>query len=98
DLDEIDKIARKGENPSATRDVSGEGVQQGLLKILEGTKCSVAPRGTKKYSQQEYVQVDTTHILFICGGAFVGLDQIIGRRIGKSGIGFGATIEAKADK
>jgi ATP-dependent Clp protease ATP-binding subunit ClpX len=97
-IDEIDKIARKGENPSATRDVSGEGVQQGLLKILEGTKCSVAPRGTKKYSQQEYVQVDTTHILFICGGAFVGLDQIIGRRIGKSGIGFGATIEAKQDK
>jgi ATP-dependent Clp protease ATP-binding subunit ClpX len=97
-IDEIDKIARKGENPSATRDVSGEGVQQGLLKILEGTKCSVAPRGTKKYSQQEYVQVDTTHILFICGGAFVGLDTIIGRRIGKSGIGFGATIEAKADK
>jgi ATP-dependent Clp protease ATP-binding subunit ClpX len=97
-IDEIDKIARKGENPSATRDVSGEGVQQGLLKILEGTKCSVAPRGTKKYSQQEYVQVDTTHILFICGGAFVGLDHIIGRRIGKSGIGFGATIEAKQDK
>ncbi|MCK6548226.1 ATP-dependent Clp protease ATP-binding subunit ClpX [Myxococcota bacterium] len=97
-IDEIDKIARKGENPSATRDVSGEGVQQGLLKILEGTKCSVAPRGTKKYSQQEYVQVDTTHILFICGGAFVGIDQLIGRRIGRSGIGFGATIEARESK
>jgi ATP-dependent Clp protease ATP-binding subunit ClpX len=97
-IDEIDKIARKGDSPSATRDVSGEGVQQGLLKILEGTKCSVAPRGTKKYSQQEYVQVDTTHILFICGGAFVGVDQIIGRRVGKSGIGFGATIETKENK
>ncbi len=96
-IDEIDKVARKGENPSATRDVSGEGVQQGLLKILEGTKCSVAPRGTKKYSQQEYVQVDTGNILFIVGGAFVGLDQVIGRRIGKSGIGFGATIEAKKE-
>src|ERR1700716_3869597 len=70
-IDEVYKTPRKGENPSITRDVSGEGVQQGLLKILEGTKCSVAPRGTKKYSQQEYVQVDTTHILFICGGAFV---------------------------
>jgi ATP-dependent Clp protease ATP-binding subunit ClpX len=97
-IDEIDKIARKGDSPSATRDVSGEGVQQGLLKILEGTKCSVAPRGTKKYSQQEYVQVDTTHILFICGGAFVGLDHLIGRRVGKSGIGFGATIETKEQK
>ncbi len=94
-IDEIDKVTRKGDNPSATRDVSGEGVQQGLLKILEGTKCSVAPRGTKKYSQQEYVQVDTSNILFIVGGAFVGLDQVIGRRIGKSGIGFGADIEKK---
>jgi ATP-dependent Clp protease ATP-binding subunit ClpX len=97
-VDEIDKIARKGESPSATRDVSGEGVQQGLLKILEGTKCSVAPRGAKKYSQQEYVQVDTTNILFICGGAFVGIDQIIGRRIGQSGLGFGAEIEKKENK
>ena len=97
-IDEIDKVARKGDNPSATRDVSGEGVQQGLLKILEGSKCNVAPRGAKKYSQQEYVQVDTSGILFIVGGAFVGLDEIIGRRIGHSGIGFGAEIEAKADK
>ncbi|MBK6686192.1 MAG: ATP-dependent Clp protease ATP-binding subunit ClpX [Deltaproteobacteria bacterium] len=97
-IDEIDKIARKGENPSATRDVSGEGVQQGLLKILEGTRCNVAPRGTKKYSQQEYVQVNTGNILFICGGAFVGLDQLIGRRVGTSGIGFGATVEKKEDK
>jgi ATP-dependent Clp protease ATP-binding subunit ClpX len=92
-IDEVDKVARKGENPSATRDVSGEGVQQGLLKLLEGTKCSVAPRGTKKYSQQEYVQVDTSNILFIAGGAFVGLDQVIGRRIGSSGIGFDASIQ-----
>ena len=97
-IDEIDKVARKGDNPSSTRDVSGEGVQQGLLKILEGTKCSVAPRGAKKYSQQEYVQVDTTSILFVVGGAFVGLDEIIGRRIGKSGIGFGAAIENKTDR
>ncbi|MCC7380637.1 MAG: ATP-dependent Clp protease ATP-binding subunit ClpX [Deltaproteobacteria bacterium] len=97
-IDEIDKIARKGDSPSATRDVSGEGVQQGLLKILEGTKCSVAPRGAKKYSQQEYVQVDTTNILFVCGGAFVGIDQIIGRRVGHSGLGFGAEIEKKESK
>ena len=94
-IDEIDKVARKGDNPSATRDVSGEGVQQGLLKILEGTKCSVAPRGAKKYSQQEYVQVDTSNILFIVGGAFVGVDEVIGRRIGRSGIGFGAEVEKK---
>jgi len=97
-VDEIDKVARKGDNPSSTRDVSGEGVQQGLLKILEGTKCSVAPRGAKKYSQQEYVQVDTTNILFIVGGAFVGLDDVIGRRIGASGIGFGAAIEKKEER
>ncbi|MEO1335057.1 MAG: ATP-dependent Clp protease ATP-binding subunit ClpX [Myxococcota bacterium] len=97
-IDEIDKVARKGDNPSATRDVSGEGVQQGLLKLLEGTKCSVAPRGTKKYSQQEYVQVDTSSILFLVGGAFVGLDQIIGRRTGSSGLGFGAAVNAKRDQ
>ncbi len=97
-IDEIDKVARKGDNPSATRDVSGEGVQQGLLKLLEGTKCSVAPRGTKKYSQQEYVQVDTSSILFLVGGAFVGLDQIIGRRTGSSGLGFGAAIHSKHDR
>ncbi len=97
-IDEIDKVARKGDNPSATRDVSGEGVQQGLLKLLEGTKCSVAPRGTKKYSQQEYVQVDTSSILFLVGGAFVGLDQIIGRRTGSSGLGFGAAIHSKRDQ
>jgi len=96
-IDEIDKVARKGNNPSSTRDVSGEGVQQGLLKILEGTKCSVAPRGAKKYSQQEYVQVDTSNVLFIVGGAFVGLDDIIDRRIGNSGIGFGAEIEKKQE-
>ncbi|MGF1510600.1 MAG: ATP-dependent Clp protease ATP-binding subunit ClpX [Myxococcota bacterium] len=94
-IDEVDKVARKGDNPSATRDVSGEGVQQGLLKLLEGTKCSVAPRGTKKYAHQEYVQVDTSNILFMAGGAFVGLDQVIGRRIGRSGIGFDASIQAK---
>ncbi len=96
-IDEIDKVARKGDNPSSTRDVSGEGVQQGLLKILEGTNSSVAPRGAKKYSQQEYVQVDTTNILFIVGGAFVGLDDVIDRRIGRSGIGFGAKVEVKQD-
>ncbi len=97
-IDEIDKVARKGDNPMATRDVSGEGVQQGLLKLLEGTKCNVAPRGAKKYSQQEYVQVDTSNILFIVGGAFVGLDQIIGRRVGQGGLGFGADIEKKEEK
>lgn len=97
-IDEIDKVARRGDSPSATRDVSGEGVQQGLLKILEGTRCNVAPRGTKKYSQQEYVQIDTSNILFILGGAFVGLDQVIGRRIGKSGLGFGVQIESKKER
>jgi ATP-dependent Clp protease ATP-binding subunit ClpX len=97
-IDEIDKIARKGDSPSATRDVSGEGVQQGLLKILEGTRCNVAPRGAKKYSQQEYVQVDTSNILFICGGAFVGLHEVIARRIGSSGLGFGAAIEKKEQR
>jgi len=97
-IDEIDKIAKKGESPSATRDVSGEGVQQGLLKIIEGTRANVTPRGSKKYSHQEYVPVDTTNVLFICGGAFNGLDQIISRRIGRKGIGFGAELNIKSEQ